>query len=300
MIWLWVLFAEVVLIALAIRFFSSSRREKDREDVYEAMRASLPQVRTTMADRFDTPAETGFSEWLDELTEGLQPKNLMIGVAVAVGVVLAAFLMRGVVAGLIAVPLVLAVGVLVLQRRIEGRRRAMLQQIPVFNDMVLRSLASGKGVEWAIRQGALEAAEPLRTPMAGVVRTVDAGGGLAQALHNMSVRYRLKELSLFAMAIHISYNYGSNPRQLLENVSNMIRRNDQARRELAALTGETKLTAWVLGLVPVLMVIYLNFSSPNYLGGMLDDPSGRWVLFSGVALQLAGVFTLWRMVRSLN
>lgn len=300
MSWVAIILVELVLLGLAVYFFRSSQREKARFEARQAMQSSLPELKNPDFQTAEIAQLSPLQSWWLASSEGLPRQHLMLGAVAAVLVPVVALALRGLIGFASAVFLVVVGGYLLLALRRERRRRAMLGQIPVFNDLVLRSLASGKGLEWAIRNATEELTEPLRSPMMSVMRAVEAGAGLSQALHTMSQRYKLAELSQFAMAIHISYNYGSNPRQLLQNVSAIIRRNDQIRRELASMTGETRLTAWVLGLVPVAMVVYLNFASPNYLGSMLADPSGRWVLFTGVAFQVAGVFAMWRMVKSLG
>ena len=64
------------------------------------------------------------------------------------------------------------------------------------------------------------------------------------------------------------------------------------------MTGETRMTAYVLGGLPVLIVGYFMLVNPSYLMTMWNDGTGRIMLFSALAMDLGGTFVMWRMLRS--
>jgi tight adherence protein B len=64
------------------------------------------------------------------------------------------------------------------------------------------------------------------------------------------------------------------------------------------MTGETRMSAWVLGLLPSLMAGYMVLSNPDYIGGMWHDPTGQKVLLGALTVQALGALVLWRMVKS--
>jgi tight adherence protein B len=65
------------------------------------------------------------------------------------------------------------------------------------------------------------------------------------------------------------------------------------------LTGETRITAWVLGLLPLLVASYFMLTNPAYMLSMWDDPSGQHMLITAVVLQVCGSLVLRRMLRSI-
>jgi tight adherence protein B len=78
----------------------------------------------------------------------------------------------------------------------------------------------------------------------------------------------------------------------------MIRQRELAQRELAAMTGETRISAWVLSLTPISLAGYMMVMNPSYLQLMLQSPSGETLLFTALGFQVAGVLVLWRMLKS--
>ncbi|WIM05774.1 MAG: type II secretion system F family protein [Candidatus Nitricoxidivorans perseverans] len=183
---------------------------------------------------------------------------------------------------------------------IQYRKRAtaMVAQVPLFLDQVVRGLATGRNLDGALSLATEETREPLSEVMARVQQAVDLGEEIGDALRDAARLYKLRELHFVAMAVQIARGYGSSPKEMLESVSQLVRHREQAQRELRALTGETRVSAWLLSLLPSGMALYMVVMNPDYINAMWHDPTGRVVLLLALALQAAGVVILWRMVKS--
>lgn len=189
-------------------------------------------------------------------------------------------------------------GFLLPYMRLSRRRKQIIAQIPLFIDLVLRSLSTGRSLESAFRFASGETPPPLRHVLNRVLRAADLGADMVESLSETARLHALRELNLIALAMRISNNYGSSPREMLDSVVKMIRQQELARRELAAMTGETRISAWVLGITPIAIASYIMVMNPNYLNILLQDPSGRTMMITALVLQGVGTFILWRMMRS--
>ncbi|MFJ5445377.1 type II secretion system F family protein [Methylobacillus methanolivorans] len=183
--------------------------------------------------------------------------------------------------------------------RMRRRQRMIVTQIPLFIDQVSRALSSGKSVEGAVRGVTEDMQMPLRAVLDRVVRATDLGASFADAMQKAAELHRVKELGLIALAIRISSNYGSSPQEMLKSIVQMIRQHEQAQRELAAMTGETKITAWVLSLTPLAIVVYMFTANPGYIDMMLHDPSGAFIFKAALIMQGVGILIFWRMMKSI-
>ena len=85
---------------------------------------------------------------------------------------------------------------------------------------------------------------------------------------------------------------------MAKQYSRTQRIGDQIQRELASLTGETRLSAWVLTLLPSGIAAYMVAVNPDYIMSMWNDDGGRMALLTALGFQLVGAFILWRMVKS--
>ena len=183
--------------------------------------------------------------------------------------------------------------------RYQRRLKRMIEQLPTLLDHAVRSLKSGRTLADAVL-GAINVAEdPLKNALGRVQRSVQLGVSLPDAASDFAELYDKDELRLFALGLKVNHRYGGNASELLENLIKLIREREQAARQLSAMTGETRVTALVLALLPVTVAGYFLISNPKYLLSMWNDGSGQWMLVSALLLQVFGCLALWRMLRSL-
>ncbi|MCO8169817.1 type II secretion system F family protein [Pseudomonas sp. 21LCFQ02] len=216
------------------------------------------------------------------------------GLAIVFGYLLADWL--GLLAGLLGVPFTLRMYV---SWRYRKRVLRMIEQLPQMLDHTVRSLKSGRTLADAVLHGIEAADQPLRDGMARIERNVQLGVSLPDAAHDFAELYERDELHLFALGLRVNHRYGGNASELMENLIKLIREREQMSRQLKAMTGETRLTAVVLGSLPISLAGYFMLSSPEYLLHMWNDNSGQKMLLVAFAMQVTGCLLLWRMLRSI-
>ncbi|MFL1388833.1 type II secretion system F family protein [Pseudomonas tritici] len=201
----------------------------------------------------------------------------------------------GLFAMIIGPPLVLRVFI---SWRYQRRVQRMVEQLPQLLDHSVRSLKSGRTLADAVLGGVESVENPLKDAMGRVQRNVRMGVSLPDSVSDFAEFYEQDEFRLFALGLKVNHRYGGNASELLENLIKMIREREQGARQLKAMTGETRMTAYVLGGLPVLIVGYFMVVNPGYLMTMWNDGTGRIMLFTALGMDLGGTFIMWRMLRS--
>ena len=202
----------------------------------------------------------------------------------------------GLLAMLILPPLLLRVYI---AWRYQRRVQRMVGQLPQLLDHSVRSLKSGRTLADAVL-GAIDSTEaPLKQAMSRIQRNVQMGVSLPESVSDFAEFYERDEFRLFALGLKVNHRYGGNASELLENLIKMIREREQGARQLKAMTGETRMTAYVLAGLPIVMVGYFLMVNPGYLMSMWNDGTGRYLLLAAAALDITGTFVMWRMLRSI-
>ena len=201
--------------------------------------------------------------------------------------------------GALLLPLLLAGALWALLAWLVGRRqRQVLEQLPVFLEHVLRAVETGSSIALALEGATAETAGPLRELFERVIRQVKLGANLEDALQECVSEIDLRELHMVALTLRVNQQFGGSIRELLRNVVGAVRQRERTRREFRALTGETRISAWVLGLLPSAIIVYCALVNPEYQAQMRADPAGRTMMAIAAGLQVFGSLLLWRMVRS--
>ncbi len=183
--------------------------------------------------------------------------------------------------------------------RYRRRLQHMIEQLPTLLDHAVRSLKAGRTLSDAVLGAVDVCADPLRGAMQRVQRNVQMGVSLDEALQDLADLYDQDEFRVFALGLRINHRYGGSSSELLENLVKLIREREQAARQLRAMTGETRMTALVLAMLPIGIAGYFLLVNPAYLLSMWNNHDGQLMLLAAFTLQVLGCLALWRMLRSI-
>jgi tight adherence protein B len=184
-----------------------------------------------------------------------------------------------------------------LRWKIRRFAAALVSHLPAYLDSVARSLAVGNTMPVALKLAMEQSIEPIPQVFRQVIQRHELGVSIENALEQVAATYQIRELTLLASAVIVNSRYGGKMEVILSNIANSIREYDRAQRELIALTAETRLSAWILSALPIIILLLLGATNPAYIRGMWLDESGRWMLLVAFALDFAGTLILLRMAR---
>ena len=279
------------------------KRTAGDEPAFDVRRAAAPANAMTdpwlMTSTAPAARKTGLNAivlpgWLDNVAT---PQGLAAGIAVIAGVCVVIFALAGSIAAGGALLLLLAMASFGLWLRLQKFRRTLAAQLPGFIDAMVRLITVGNSTQAAFQLAVDSTKAPLRGYLEGASGLMRAGMELDQALHQMARQVQIEEMYLLASILGLGVRYGGRADVLLERVANFMRDREQAQHELVAMSSETRLSAWILGLLPIgvgSMILMLNGA---YFVRMWNDPTGQLMVFGAAALQLFGAVLLYRLAR---
>jgi tight adherence protein B len=101
---------------------------------------------------------------------------------------------------------------------------------------------------------------------------------------------------MVVQAIRIQQNVGGKLADLLYTLAEFMRGREEIRREVKVLTAEGRMSAWVLGALPVGLFFAVKTMSPGYLDPMMRAPGVFALIGAGVSVAV-GIGMIMRMVR---
>lgn len=226
-------------------------------------------------------------------------RGIGIAAVLELAAMLAIWSVLGALAAAVALMLAACGSVFVLWFLIQRKREQLISQLPGFLDSMVRLISIGNSTHAAFQTSVPATKNPLRGYLDHVSGLVRAGMDLEPALLQVARSVRVEELHLLASILGLSVRYGGRADVLLERMANFMRDREQAQHELVALSAETRLSAWVLGLLPVLVGGAIVMMNADYFMHLWADATGRLMLYWALALQAAGAFWLYRLARSI-
>jgi len=182
-----------------------------------------------------------------------------------------------------------------------GRRQGA--RLKAFNDaladtitLLANSLRAGSSFLQSIDMVVKEGQPPISTEFARVVREVNLGLTLEQALTNLTRRVRSDDLDLLVTAIVIQAQVGGNLAEILDSIAFTIRERVRIKGEIRTLTAQGRMSSWVVGCLPVALFAILSVLAPSFIAPLFESELGIGMLVIGVISMLIGFAAIRRIV----
>lgn len=183
-----------------------------------------------------------------------------------------------------------------LRLRVARRRKAFEAQLPEALSLIASSLQAGHTFLRSVQAMVEEAEPPLSQEFERVLAETRLGDPLVDSLERLATRLAMPDLSWVVQAIRIQQSVGGKLADLLHTLSEFMRAREEIRREVRVLTAEGRLSAWVLGGLPVFLFFSVKAMAPDYLDPMLRMP-GLLALLGAAVSVVMGVSMIMKMVK---
>ncbi len=171
----------------------------------------------------------------------------------------------------------------------SARLHKIEQQLPEAADFVGRALRAGHSFANVLQMVGDELPEPLAGEFKAAYEEINYGVPMNEALHNLALRIPLTDLRYLVIAVLIQRESGGNLAEILGNISRMIRARLKLLGQVRVMSAEGRLSAWVLGLLPVVVALAMSVLNPQYISVLWSDPTGIELLWYAGAAAVAGV-----------
>ena len=193
--------------------------------------------------------------------------------------------------------LLLAASPLLLLRWQRARRlRNFNRHLPDTIDLMARALRAGHSVPAAIEIIGEESPEPVRGEFREVYRQQTFGLPTREALVQLGQRVPLPELNFVITAMLLQKETGGNLVEVLERTASVIRERLRIEGEIRIYTAQGRMTGWILSLLPVAMFFLLSLANRAYSRVLVEDPTGRKLVFAGLGLMAIGGLAIRKIV----
>ena len=249
---------------------------------------------------------TFLSEWIDKQLEGSKygdriAKNLaqadmkLRPAEYVAAIIIAGFLLgffawavggQNVVSALIGVVLGAMIPRFYMRRQQSKRLTTFGNQLPDMLNLVVNGLRAGYSTMQALEAVSKELPPPLSVEFERVVKEMQLGIGMEDALNNLHRRIPSDDLDLIITAINVQREVGGNLAEILDTISYTIRERIKIKGEIKVLVSQVIYSGRFLAMLPFILMGMLWFMNRDYL--MTFFLPGN-LLCGGIMLGIAAV-----------
>jgi tight adherence protein B len=177
-------------------------------------------------------------------------------------------------------------------RRISGRLNAFNKQLPDTTTLLSNSLRAGSSFLQSVELVSRESPAPMGPEMGRVVREVNLGLGMEEALANMVRRIKSDDLDLMVTAIGVQQQVGGNLAEVLDTIAFTIRERVRIKGEIRTLTAQGRYSGYIVAFLPVAIAVTLNFINPEFMRPLYTELIGQILLATGLIMMSIGFFAI--------
>lgn len=178
-------------------------------------------------------------------------------------------------------------------RRLGAFNGQLAETLQLISGGLSAGLSLPQAVDTVVREGA----EPMAGEMRRALIEQRLGVEIEDALDGVADRMTSDDFRWVVMAIRIQREVGGNLAELLDTVAATLREREYLRRQVKVLSAEGRFSAWILGGLPIAMVVFLALTRPDYLVPFYTEPLGLVMAIAGAVLLAMGGFVMNKLVK---
>jgi tight adherence protein B len=219
---------------------------------------------------------------------------IRIGSALGLGLVLG--LLRDPLSGLVGAILGYFLPRIYVGRRIGGRLGAFNKQLADTITLLSNSLRAGSSFLQSIELVSRETPAPMGEEMGRVVREVNLGLGMEEALANLVRRIKSDDLDLMVTAIGVQQQVGGNLAEILDTIAFTIRERVRIKGDINTLTAQGRMSGYLVAFLPIGIAVVLNLINPAFMAPLFTQLIGQILLGVGLVMMTIGFFAIQKIV----
>ncbi len=138
---------------------------------------------------------------------------------------------------------------------------------------------------------------PITQELSVLLKEYKLGTPLDTALINMQQRVPSRNLQLAVSALIIGRTVGGNIPKILEDIANTIRESFRLERVIDTQTAQGKMQAWVIGMMPIVVIIMFYLMDPELITPLFETIPGYGILAIAALLNVVGVVFILKIIR---
>ena len=184
----------------------------------------------------------------------------------------------------------------IINSMVKNRIKAFITLFPDALDLIVRGLRSGLPITESINAVCKEVEDPVGGEFRKVMDQIMLGKNLDEALVRTTERIDAAEFKFFVITLAIQRETGGNLAETLAKLSDLLRRRQQMKLKIKAMSSEGKASAYIVGALPFIMFFMLLMINYKYTSVLFTDPRAMYTALGGLIWMSIGGFIMKQMI----
>src|SRR3990167_3887106 len=174
-------------------------------------------------------------------------------------------------------------------------KKIFIKQLPDVIEMVILSLRAGRTITDSIKTVGEELKGPVAKQFRNIARQYELGKDFLNVVKDVSNRLKIPDFSFFVIVLGGQQETGGNIIKILTSLMVMLRQRRLMQLKIKALSSEGIFSAFLLVLLPFILMGIMRLIRPDYMDLLFTTPVGRQLLIIGGISELIGCIVIFRL-----
>ena len=296
----------IAVVMLIAEMMSSNKRRIERRVGEETRRRVREQVQSSkLFKNWKSAAGNASDETRQTLIQSVEQyltqsgldltivdlvrRTVLFSVSMAIVPAMFSYVVAAIVAAFIGA-FIPAIHVVLCHRK---RIRKLTEQLPEVFDFMRRAVQAGQTIQNALQLAAKQSNAPVSEELQYCCEQQNLGLPYEVTLRDLATRTGIVEFKMFSVALLMQRQAGGDPTEVLENLSELTRKRGKLAMKIRAITGEGRMQANVLSVLPFCAFIGIYFLDRDYALVLMSYP---YLLAGLVVAIFCGIMWIRRIV----
>ncbi|MGC7589356.1 type II secretion system F family protein [Bisgaard Taxon 46] len=180
----------------------------------------------------------------------------------------------------------------------ERRNHKMFNAMfPEVIQILTAAASSGAGLLQALERCGKDLTGQLGDEFKSIHKRLAIGEDPVTVFEDSYSRYPYKEFYFFITIIRTNLSKGGQIREVISRLGRIIADAKKMEQKKRAMTSEARMSAMIVASFPIGFFLFMQFTMPDNFDFLINDPSGRYVLYYVFGSELIGMLIIWWLMR---
>ncbi len=163
-------------------------------------------------------------------------------------------------------------------------------------DIIVRGIRTGLSLTSCFKQIADEGDPVIAEQFFVILDDYKLGMNTEQVMERFMRRLPLKEVYFFSLSIIVQAKTGGDLADIILSLSKVLKNRKSLLLKIQTLSSEAKMSAIIMGCIPIFIVFAIGFIDPNYISIFFDTLKGNIVLAGCITWMAIGALIMRSMI----
>ena len=182
----------------------------------------------------------------------------------------------------------------------KQERNKFEDAFPVALNMLASAISSGESITHAIMYVGQTLDGPVADEFKLMAQRLQMGEPPESVFTKSCNRFPYPSFLFFVITLRANMERGGQLKDIIQRLNRLMFNNKAMEKKKLSMTSEARMSAKIVAAIPFIFLFSLKYISPDNFEYVMNDPSGRMILYYMLISEFIGIAIIWGLMKSVR